>query len=351
LLFALKSNFYLRARLALPFQEPDEISFSDCCNLQQMIHYQKKIDGTIQELQSLEKGCWITITPPFNIAELEQLAEKLDIDIDYLTDPLDIDERTRFESSDNIKLIVINTPVLNDNTTEERSLYITVPIGIVFMPGYIITIASYDNSVLQHFKEPKVKGFNPHDHSLFILQIMEQNVIAYLRCLKDINVRRNVVEQEVYESSRNSDLKKLLNLEKSLVYFATELSAIGQMMLKMQRTDFLGIRNDEDKLDLIQDIIIDNSQAQEMAHIYSNILAGTMEALASMISNNLNEVMKRLTLITLLLMIPTLIASFFGMNVNLPINTDSDISFWILIGASILVSMLLVFFFQRKKMY
>jgi magnesium transporter len=142
-----------------------------------------------------------------------------------------------------------------------------------------------------------------------------------------------------------------LNLEKSLVYFATELSAIGQMMLKMQRTDFLGIRNDEDKLDLIQDIIIDNSQAQEMAHIYSNILAGTMEALASMISNNLNEVMKRLTLITLLLMIPTLIASFFGMNVNLPINTDSDISFWILIGASILVSMLLVFFFQRKKMY
>lgn len=316
-----------------------------------MIQYQKKIDGKMVHLPSLEKGCWITITPPFNIVELEQLAEELDIDIDYLTDPLDIDERTRFESSDEIKLIVINTPVLNDNTTEERTLYITVPIGIVITPDHIITIASYDNAVLQHFRESKSKAFNPHDHSQFILQLMEQNVIAYLRCLKDINVRRNVVEQEVYESSKNSDLRKLLNLEKSLVYFATELSALGQMMLKMQRTDYLGIREDEEKMDLMQDIIIDNSQAQEMAHIYSNILAGTMEALASMISNNLNEVMKRLTLITLLLMIPTLVASFFGMNVPLPMNTESPATFWILLVISVVISTLLILFFQRKKMY
>jgi len=316
-----------------------------------MIHYQKKINGRIQELQSIEPGCWISISPPFNIVELEQLAEKLDIDIDYLTDPLDIDERTRFESSDNIKLIVINTPVLNDNTTEERTLYITVPIGIVLMPEYIITIASYENAVLQHFKEGKTRAFNPHDHSLFVLQMMEQNVIAYLRCLKDINVRRNVVEQEVYESSKNSDLRKLLNLEKSLVYFATELSAIGQMMLKMQRTDFLGIKQDEDKVDLMQDIIIDNSQAQEMSNIYSNILASTMEALASMISNNLNEVMKRLTVITLVLMIPTLVASFFGMNVPLPFGADSTYAFWIILGCSTLISTMLVLFFQRKKLY
>jgi magnesium transporter len=316
-----------------------------------MIQYQKKINGRIQELQSIEPGCWISISPPFNIVELEQLAEKLDIDIDYLTDPLDIDERTRFESDDNIKLIVINTPVLNDNTTEERTLYITVPIGIVLMPEYIITIASYENAVLQHFKEGKTRAFNPHDHSLFVLQMMEQNVIAYLRCLKDINVRRNVVEQEVYESSKNSDLRKLLNLEKSLVYFATELSAIGQMMLKMQRTDFLGIKQDEDKVDLMQDIIIDNSQAQEMSSIYSNILASTMEALASMISNNLNEVMKRLTVITLVLMIPTLVASFFGMNVPLPFGADSTYAFWIILGCSTLISTMLVLFFQRKKLY
>ena len=183
-----------------------------------MIQYQKKIEGKIVSLSTLEKGCWITITPPFNIVELERLAEELDIHIDYLTDPLDIDERTRFESSDDIKLIVINTPVLNDNTTEERTLYITVPIGIVLTPDHIITIASYDNAVLQHFRENKLKSFNPHDHSQFVLQLMEQNVIAYLRCLKDINVRRNVVEQEVYESSKNSDLRKLLNLEIRLIH-------------------------------------------------------------------------------------------------------------------------------------
>jgi magnesium transporter len=160
-----------------------------------------------------------------------------------------------------------------------------------------------------------------------------------------------VVEQEVYESSKNSDLRKLLNLEKSLVYFATELSAIGQMMLKMQRTDFLGIKQDEDKVDLMQDIIIDNSQAQEMSSIYSNILASTMEALASMISNNLNEVMKRLTVITLVLMIPTLVASFFGMNVPLPFGADSTYAFWIILGCSTLISTMLVLFFQRKKLY
>lgn len=315
-----------------------------------MIRYFNKQDGQLRELSDRSKGCWINISPPFNIAEIEALAQTLELDLDYLTDPLDIDERTRFESDDEHHLIVFNTPVLNDNTTEERTLYITVPVGIVTTPDHIITISSYDNSVLQGFIDAKVRSFKPDDHSLFVLQLLEQNVYAYLRCLKDINVRRNVVEQEVYESSKNRDLKKLLNLEKSLVYFVTELSTISQLMLKMQRIDFLGIRNDEDKVDLMEDIMIDNSQAQEMAHIYSNILGGTMEALASMISNNLNEVMKRLTVITIVLMVPTLVASFYGMNVNLPF-MKSPYAFWYLLGIAALISTILVIFFRSRKLF
>ena len=315
-----------------------------------MIRYYHKENNRLEELNTMQPGCWINIAPPFNIVELESLAELLDIDIDYLTDPLDIDERSRFESSDDIKLIVVNTPVLNDNTTEERTLYITVPIGIVLMPEHIITISSYENSVLQSFTDTKVRGFNPKDRTLFLLQMLEQNVYAYLRCLKDINVRRNVIEQEVYESSKNSDLKKLLNLEKSLVYFVTELTTISQIMLKMQRTDFLGIKQDEEKMDLLEDIIIDNSQAQEMANIYSNILGGTMEALASMISNNLNEVMKRLTVITIVLMVPTLVASFYGMNVHLP-GMDSPYAFFYLLGIASVISTVLVLFFRSKKLF
>ncbi len=315
-----------------------------------MIRYYQKTNNHLEELANRQAGCWINIAPPFNIAELESLAQILGIDIDYFTDPLDIDERSRFEQSDDIKLIVVNTPVINDNTTEERTLYITVPVGIILMPTHIITISSFDNSVLQSFSDSKVKGFNPQDRTLFLLQILEQNVYAYLRCLKDINVRRNVIEQEVYDSSRNSDLKKLLNLEKSLVYFVTELTSISQMMSKMQRIDFLGIRGDEEKMDLLEDIIIDNSQAQEMANIYSNILAGTMEALASMISNNLNEVMKSLTIITIILMVPTLVASFYGMNVDLPF-MNSPYAFWYLLGIAVLISTTLVLFFRSKKLF
>ncbi|AFC22965.1 magnesium transporter CorA family protein [Saprospira grandis] len=315
-----------------------------------MIRYYRLKDRKLQELPEMQAPCWVNISPPFNIASIEALAEELELDLDYLTDPLDIDERTRFEFSDEGKLIILNTPVLNDHSTEERTLYITVPMGLIWTPDYFITISSYENSVLQSFLGQKVKDFDPRDPSLFVLQILEQNVYAYLRCLKDINVRRNVVEQEVYESSKNRDLKKLLNLEKSLVYFVTELTTINQLMSKIQRTNFLGIRGDEEKEDLFEDILIDNRQALEMAHIYSNILGGTMEALASMISNNLNEVMKRLTVITIVLMVPTLVASFYGMNVSLPMMHHPH-AFWALMGIAVLISIILVLFFRSKKLF
>lgn len=312
--------------------------------------FEKQKKGALQELESLTQGCWVNISPPFNAVEIDQLAEQLDVPIDFLTDPLDIDERTRFEIEDDVKFIVVNTPALNEEGRDDLTLYVTVPIGIIMTGAHLITISSYETAVMQKFIEGKVRSFDPKDFSLFVLQILEQNVYTYLRCLKDINVRRNIIEKEVYESSQNKDLKRLLSLEKSLVYFVTALSSNALLKQKLQRMDLLGIQKDEEKADLLEDIMIDNSQAQEMAHIYTNILSNTMGALASMISNNLNEVMQRLTLITIILMVPTLVASFYGMNVNnLPLQ-ESPYAFWFLLGGSMLFSFSLVLFFRSKRM-
>lgn len=314
-----------------------------------MVSYFEKKGAQLTELQSLKPHCWINISPPFNVVEIESLSERLNIPIDFLTDSLDIDERSRFEMEDDTKLIVVNTPVLN-HTQHEPTLYTTVPIGIILTPEHIITIASYETPVIQNFLELRVKHFDPHDKIMFLLQIFEQNVFHYLRCLKDINVRRGLIEQEVFESSRNQDLKRLLELEKSLVYFVTGLGSNSMLMTRMQRMDILGIKNDEEKYDLMSDIIIDNHQAQEMANIYSNILGSTMDTLASTISNNLNEVMHRLTVITVVLMVPTLVASFYGMNVPLPFQEHPH-SFWGLLAVVIALTVLLSWYFRSTKKY
>lgn len=315
-----------------------------------MVRYFEKRGRELIEHTELQANCWINISPPFNRIELETLAERLTIPIDFLDDSLDIDERTRFEEEEDTKLIVINTPILRQNTHHERTLYVTIPIGIIISSEHIITIASYSNPVIEGFLNMRVRRFNPEDRTMFVLQILEQNVYSYLRCLKDMNVRRNIIEQEVYASSKNRDLKRLLNLEKSLIYFVTALSSNTLLMSRMDRIDFLKIKDDSEKHDLLEDIIVDNSQAQEMAHIYSNILAGTMEALASVISNNLHEVMQRLTLVTIVLMVPTLISSFYGMNVDLPFR-DHPHTFWFLLGTAFILVVILFLFFRNRRMF
>ncbi len=163
----------------------------------------------------------------------------------------------------------------------------------------------------------KVKNANTKDRKLFILQIFEQNVFHFLECLKKLNLKRNLIEQELYSSSRNKELQQLLRIEKSLVYFVNSLSANELLKMKMKRIDLLNIREMEQHTDLFEDIIIDNSQALEMSNVYTNILSGTMEAYASIVSNNMNIFIHRLTIITIILMVPTLVASFYGMNLEI----------------------------------
>lgn len=305
----------------------------------------------MRELADAELHCWVNISPPFSQEELEEFAIRFDVPLDFLTDSLDIDERSRYEREEDVRLIVVNTPTLNKIDSENEAIFLTVPIGIVLTPDHVITITAYENPVLQLFLDQKVKNFNPGDDQLFVLQIMEQNVYRFLNCLKKLNLKRNLIEKELYNSSRNKELRQLLSIEKSLVYFVNSLSANELLKMKMKRSDFLGIRDDEEKTDLFEDIIIDNSQALEMANIHTNILNGTMEAYASIISNNLNVVIQRLTLITIILMVPTLVASYYGMNVNgLPMD-DSPYAFYYIIIISLLVSLLLAWFFRRKRLF
>lgn len=315
-----------------------------------MISFYKKEGKDLIQLEKPEFGCWVNISSPFKENEQEDLAAEYKIPLDFITDSLDIDERSRYEKEDDVKLVLLNTPIRNVNGTENQAFYITHPIGIISTPDHIITVSSQDNMVLSKFIEGKVKNWTTKDDRGFVLRIFELTVLDYLSCLKKLNLKRNAIETELYDSSRNKELKQLLAIEKSLVYFVNSLSANELLKMKLKRADFLGIRNDEEKSDLFEDIIIDNGQALEMANVYTNILNGTMEAYASIISNNLNVVIQRLTLITIILMVPTLVASLYGMNVPLPFK-NSPYSFYAIIIFSISISLFLAWFFRKKRLF
>lgn len=314
-----------------------------------MIRYYTKKNRVLTELNGLEPGAWINLVPPFEPGELEDISARLDIPLDFLQDSLDLDERSRYEKEDGCNLILINTPIINENSKENEAIYKTIPIGIILHSEYFLTISAESNPVIEKFVNSNVKGFDPRDKEMFTLQIFEQNVYWFLQCLKKLNLKRNLIEQELYNSSRNKELQQLLKIEKSLVYFVNSLSTNDLLMMKMKRTDLLGIREKEDYFDLFEDTIIDNNQALEMSNVYTNILSGTMEAYASIVSNNMNAFIQRLTIITIILMVPTLVASFYGMNLkHLPFQ-DHPAAFWFLIAVSVILGVLLVWFFNRAS--
>lgn len=315
-----------------------------------MIKFYEKQGKKLVELEEAKEGCWINITPPFSIEELETYSKQYEVPLDFLTDSLDVDERSRYEREDEVKLILVNSAILNTSKIENEPVYMTAPIGIVLTPGNIITISAFESSVLKMFINGKVKAFNTEvEEAHFVLQILEQNVYRFLSCLKKLNLRRNQIERELMDSSRNKELRQLLSIEKSLVYFVNSLSSNELLKMKMKRSDFLKIRENDELTDLFEDILIDNGQALEMSNIYTNILNGTMDAYGSIISNNLNNVMKRLTIITIVLMVPTLFASFYGMNLPLPMS-KSPYTFFYIFAASLVVSGILIAYFQKNRL-
>lgn len=314
-----------------------------------MITYLAKKNGDVVTTDNLAACSWVNVYPPFEHDELTSLAEQLQIPLDFLTDSLDVDERSRYEKEDDCTFILVNSPVLNDEQKESEAIYVTIPIGIILTGQHIVTISSNENPVLDKFLEDKVKNFDPVDRNMFVLQIFEQNVFRFLECLKKLNLKRNLVEQELYHSSRSAELKQLLRIEKSLVYFVSSLSTNELLKMKIKRTDLLRIGNEDPYADLFEDIIIDNSQALEMANVYTNILSGTMEAYASIISNNLNVIIHKLTIVTIILLVPSMVASFYGMNLEFLPFRESKLAFPMIIATSIALGFWVVYYFTRKR--
>ena len=314
-----------------------------------MIKIYKKTGEELTLIQQPETDCWINIAPPFNMEQLEQLAKQLSVPFSYIVDCIDQYERSRYEKQDTSRLIVINTPILNEGfDLEDEATYITIPVGIILIPEMILTVCSVNNPMVEWFEKNVLKNIELEDRSNFVLKIFERNVFYFLHYLREINKRISQIEKELNYSSRNQELNKLLHMQKALIYFVNDLRANEMVLMKIQRTDFLLLEDNTDAKELMQDIIIDNSQALEMANVYSNILGNMMGAFASIISNNLGHVVNRLTAVTIALMVPTLIAGVYGMNVDLPFQHHAH-AFTIVVIISVVVTIAFVVYFRKKR--
>lgn len=310
-----------------------------------MIQYFKVVDQRFVPAVTLEEAFWVHLDSP-DQEEVTSVLVKYELPEDFITDLQDADENSRMEYEDEAMLIILRVPIYYKHRAASIS-FATAPLGIIVIPDRIITVSFYDSEVLTQYLEGKHRPFNITQQQ-FILAINLRTAIYYLKFLKEINRRTTNIENELHQSMRNKELIRLLKMEKSLVYFNTSLKSNEIILERMQRSRWL--QNDPEAEDLIEDVIIENKQAIEMANIYSSILSGMMDAFASIISNNLNVVMKFLTSVTIILALPTLIASIYGMNVALPLQEQSY-AFYVVMGISVLLSISLVLIFIHKKYF
>ncbi len=312
-----------------------------------MIQYFKNINQQTIAIDKPENGAWVNVLPPLKQEEFSELSSALDIPIDFLTDSLDIDERSRFEEEDNVKLIVIKTPTENNSFNDSDAYFITIPICIILTHNQIVTVNSFENPAIKKFLNT-FQNRHPDKRNMMVLKVFEKIVQNFMEQLKEINMRRNTYEQKLYDASRNEHLLELMRIQKSLVYFVTALRSNEMLMMKLERTNFLGLT--EEEKEILNDLIVDNSQALEMANIYTNILSSTLDAFASIIANNQNQVLKRLAIITIVLTFPVLIASLFGMNVPSGFE-HSPYAFYIVAFLSLGISVGIGWFFFRRKIF
>lgn len=295
----------------------------------------------------LVKGCWINLTRPSEF-EVQRVVNGTGIPLDFIRDSLDDDERSRIEKEDDSVLIIVDFPVLVQDESDSAP-YDTIPLGIIVTPYYFVTVCLQSNPIIDDFINNRIRNFFTYKKTRFTLQILYAIARYYLRYLKTIDRRTSLIERELHESMRNKELFDLLSLEKTLVYFTTSLKSNNIVMEKMTKQRFL--RMYEDDQDLLEDVIIEIKQALEMSEVHSNILSGMMDAYASVISNNVNLVMKFLTTVTIVLSIPTMVASFWGMNVDAIPWEHAPHAFWIPIGLALGLAGVTALFFWKKKYF
>ncbi len=282
-------------------------------------------NGPLQELsiKTLERGSWIHLIRPTPY-ELKVIANAAKIDVDLLRSALDEEERSHTELDDNCVMVVTNVPIMRGPES-----YDTLPLGIVLTNDYVITVCLEEDPVISQFNEQTAKTFRTFKRTRFLFQILYRSMTLYLKYLRQISKASDEIEARLRRSMKNQELLQLLELQKGLTYFNAALRSNGAVLdklLRLRSNHSLQhiVKIYEEDEDLLEDVIIENKQAKEMVEMYSKILSRMADTFASIISNTLNLVMKFLTSITILLAIPTVLSSFFGMNVAVPFANAPD---------------------------
>jgi len=310
----------------------------------------KNVEGStaLRKLDKIEKGCWINLENPSE-NELSLIEKQLNIIPGFLRDPLDEEERPRIDIEDNQILIIVDIPHTSQSEKKNKIKFETIPMGIIITDDCFITVCLRSNHILDPFRYNKVKELYTFKKTRFTFQILFSIAKDFLKDLRNIDKETAETEKSLYKSMKNEELYVLLELQKGLVFFTTSLKSNEIVMEKLLRGKHIKMYEEDE--DLLEDVIIENKQAIEMANIYSSILSGTMDAFASIISNNLNVVMKILTSVTIVMAIPTMVSSFFGMNVPIPFFGDHNFGFLYILLGSIVLCIFAVSIMSKKKMF
>lgn len=308
-----------------------------------MVTFYKNENGLVKTDQT-EKNCWINVVCPTK-EDKKFLLHELQIPQAFYNDIEDIDERPRIEIENGWYLIVLRIPFKSDDA---KLPFNTAPLGLIFKDDVFVSVSFYQTEILADFVTyTRKKGINIENHFDLVLKLLLSSSVWFLKYLKQINQRIKLAEDNLEKSIKNEELQALLQIEKCFVFFITSIKGNDILFRRLKN-----LKNHRDLFneELLEDVEIELRQAEETTNIYSNILTGMMDAYASVISNNLNIIMKRLTSISIILMIPTLVASLYGMNV--PNNLqDSHYGFVIVVLISLLISVFGVFLFKKKNLF
>lgn len=312
-----------------------------------MISLYKTENGTIQKLEDYENNIWINVVSPSN-EEARMIAKKYGLELDHVKAALDNDESARIEIEDTYTLILVDIPV--SERRSERNEYTTIPLGIILCEEAIITICAKDTAILGAFLRKKVKDLSVKKRMRFLYQILYRVAVEYQADLRNIDKKRTEIESHISEITEDYELIELHELESNLVYFATSLRSNGLVLERLTR--YSRIKQYPEDKELLEDVIIENKQAIEMTQIYRDIINGTRELLSTVINNRLNNVMKYLAAITIVMAIPTIISGLYGMNVaqeGMPFS-DSPWGFAIICILTLTICIITLFVLKKRKM-
>ncbi|MBQ9632718.1 MAG: magnesium transporter CorA family protein [Lachnospiraceae bacterium] len=309
-----------------------------------MIKVYRTTHKVFQEIEDMVPGAWVALTSP-SLEECTEVAERFAIDITDVRAALDDEETSRISLEDNYTLILVDIP--SAEVRNNRDSYTTIPLGILLLQDMVITVCAEDTSVLRQFTERRIRDFSTKKQMRFIYQILYNTCLLYQALLRSIDHKRTEIEERINENTEDSDLIDLHELESNLVYFATSLRSNGVVIDRLTRYGRLKMY--EEDQELLEDVVIENRQAIEMTGIYRDVINGTRELLSTVINNRLNNVMKYLAAITIVMSIPTIISGLWGMNVAVPLAIQEH-GFTIICIATLLICLLSLYILHRRKM-